>query len=133
MAVESFFTALAASSSAGKINADALGAAVQAVLAGDDDATVADAEQTAALKAGFEYATELVKTLVTDPANDDKLKLYAYFKRARDEQPAEPSFYQLESKYKYNAWKEISHISQQRAQALYIEKVSSLVDSIGTK
>ncbi|KAL2831896.1 acyl-CoA-binding protein [Aspergillus pseudoustus] len=144
MSTDSFFTALAASqskekftptvhSAAAKVNADALKTAVDAVLAGGDDATVSDADQSAALKAGFEYATELVKMLVKEPGTDDKLKLYAYFKRSRNEEPAQPSFYQLESKFKYNAWKEISHISQQRAQALYIEKVAVAIDSIGTQ
>ncbi|KAL3447530.1 acyl-CoA-binding protein [Aspergillus insuetus] len=144
MSTDSFFTALAASqskekftpavqSAAAKVNADALKAAVDAVLAGGDDASVSDADQTAALKAGFEYATELVKMLVNEPGTDDKLKLYAYFKRSRDEEPAQPSFYQIESKYKYNAWKEISHISQQRAQALYIQQVSTAIDAIGTQ
>ncbi|BCS18096.1 uncharacterized protein APUU_10924A [Aspergillus puulaauensis] len=144
MAVESFNSALAAAQSkekfsaavqtaAGKVNADALKAAVDVVLAGGDDASVADADQSGALKSGFEFATELVKALQKEPGTDDKLKLYAFFKRSRDEEPAEPSFYQIESKYKYNAWKEISHISQQRAQALYIQKVNDLIDSIGTQ
>ncbi|KAL4964147.1 acyl CoA binding protein-domain-containing protein [Aspergillus stella-maris] len=143
-AVPSFTSALAAAqgkekfspavqTAAGKVNADALKAALDAVLAGGDDASVADADQSAALKAGFEFATELVKMLKSEPGNDDKLKLYAFFKRSRDEEPAQPSFYQIESKYKYNAWKEISHISQQRAQAQYIEKVNALIDSIGTQ
>ncbi|KAL2815699.1 acyl-CoA-binding protein [Aspergillus granulosus] len=144
MSTDSFFTALAASqnkekfspavqSAAVKVNADALKAAVDAILAGGDDATVSDADQSAALQAGFEYATELVKMLVKDPGTDDKLKLYAYFKRSRDEEPAQPSFYQIESKFKYNAWKEISHISKQRAQALYIQTVAAAIDSIGTQ
>ncbi|OJJ01119.1 hypothetical protein ASPVEDRAFT_617153 [Aspergillus versicolor CBS 583.65] len=144
MAVESFNSALAAAQSkekfsaavqtaAGKVNADALKAAVDAVLAGGDDASVSDADQSGALKSGFEFATELVKALQKEPGTDDKLKLYAFFKRSKDEEPAQPSFYQIESKYKYNAWKEISHISQQRAQALYIQKVNDLIDSIGTQ
>ncbi|KAL2834437.1 acyl CoA binding protein-domain-containing protein [Aspergillus cavernicola] len=144
MSVPSFTTALTASqskekftptvqSSAAKVNADALVAALEAILSGGDDATVSDAGEAAALKAGFEFATELVKMLLREPGNEEKLKLYAYFKRSRDETPAEPSFYQIESKYKYNAWKEISHITQQRAQALYIQKVNALIDSIGTQ
>ncbi|KKK26446.1 hypothetical protein ARAM_000248, partial [Aspergillus rambellii] len=115
------------------IDVDALKAAVEAVLAGGDDATVADASQAAALKAGFVFATELVKMLNSEPGNDDKLKLYAFFKKSRNETPAQPSFYQIESKYKYNAWKEIEHISEQRAQAQYIKKVNDLIESIGTQ
>lgn len=84
------------------------------------------------------------------------MQLYKFFKQARDEQPAQPSFYQMEvcvclsadlaedvyadwvvhhlqAKYKYNAWKEISHISAQKAQGRYIELVNALVDKYGTK
>ncbi|KAL4807086.1 acyl CoA binding protein-domain-containing protein [Aspergillus unguis] len=123
----------AVQTAAGKVDAAALGQAIEAVLAGGDDASVSDGEQSAALKAGFEFATELVKMLNKEPGNDDKLKLYAYFKHSRGEEPAQPSFYQIESKYKYNAWKEISHISQQKAQALYIKQVNGLIESIGTQ
>ncbi|KAL4871815.1 hypothetical protein BDV12DRAFT_163162 [Aspergillus spectabilis] len=141
-AVPSFISALASAqskekftpavqSSAAKVSAEALKTAIDAVLAGNDNAAISDSEQSGALKAGFEFATELVKQLVKEPGNEEKLKLYAYFKRSRDEEPAQPSFYQIESKYKYNAWKEISHISQQKAQALYIQRVNSLIDSIG--
>ena len=88
-AVPSFTSALAAAqgkekfspavqTAAGKVNADALKAALDAVLAGGDDASVADAGQSAALKAGFEFATELVKMLTKDPGNDDKLKVFIY-------------------------------------------------------
>lgn len=38
-----------------------------------------------------------------------------------------------QSKYKYNAWKEISHISQQRAQANYIKEVNDLIEKYGTQ
>ncbi|KAL5336235.1 acyl CoA binding protein-domain-containing protein [Aspergillus crustosus] len=141
-AVPSFTSALASAqskekftpvvqTSASKVTASALTPALDAVLAGDDDASVSDSEQTAALKAGFEFATELVKQLNKEPGNEEKLKLYAYFKRSKNEEPAQPSFYQIESKYKYNAWKEISHVSQQKAQALYIQQVNSLIDPIG--
>ncbi|KAL4917279.1 acyl CoA binding protein-domain-containing protein [Aspergillus aurantiobrunneus] len=144
MAVEAFTTALSTAqskekfsaevqSAAGKVNGDALKPAVEAVLAGGDDASVSDADQSTALKNGFEFASELVKMLLKEPGNDEKLKLYAYFKRSKNEEPAQPSFYQIESKYKYNAWKDISHISQQRAQALYIQQVNALIESIGTQ
>ncbi|KKK17986.1 hypothetical protein P175DRAFT_0299662 [Aspergillus ochraceoroseus IBT 24754] len=144
MSAPAFFTALSSAQSGAQftpavqkasqgIDVDALKAAVEAVLAGGDDATVADASQAAALKAGFVFATELVKMLNSEPGNDDKLKLYAFFKKSRNETPAQPSFYQIESKYKYNAWKEIEHISEQRAQAQYIKKVNDLIESIGTQ
>ncbi|KAI9368254.1 acyl CoA binding protein-domain-containing protein [Aspergillus egyptiacus] len=141
MSVPSFTSALTAAqnkekfsekvqSLAGSVNADAFAAAVEAVLAGGDDATVSG-DQAAALKAGFEFATELVKELSRDPGNEDKLKLYAFFKRAKNVTPEQPGMFQLEAKYKYNAWKEISHVSEYRAQALYVQKVNALIDSVG--
>ncbi|KAL4779144.1 hypothetical protein BJX76DRAFT_362078, partial [Aspergillus varians] len=85
MAVEAFTSALAAAqskekftpavqTSAGKVDADALGSALETVLAGGDDASASEAQQAAALKAGFEFATELVKQLTTEPGTDEKLK-----------------------------------------------------------
>ena len=38
-----------------------------------------------------------------------------------------------QSKYKYNAWKEISHISAAKAQASYIKEVAALIEKIGTR
>ncbi|KAE8135017.1 acyl CoA binding protein-domain-containing protein [Aspergillus pseudotamarii] len=119
-------------SAASGINVDLLKAAVEAVLAGGDDAKV-EGPLADALKAGFEFATKLVKMLAKEPGSTEMLNFYKYFKRARNETPAEPSFYQLESKYKYNAWKEISHISEQKAQASYIQKVSEAIETYGTR
>ncbi|PWY73615.1 acyl-CoA binding protein [Aspergillus heteromorphus CBS 117.55] len=143
MSVPAFTAALIASQSnekytaevqtaAAKVDLSALSAAVEAVLAGDDDATV-EGEQVVALKSGFEYATVLVKMLTAEPGSDEKLELYKYFKRAQNQTPAEPSFYQMEAKFKYNAWKGISHISEFRAQALYIQQVNTLVEKYGTR
>ncbi|PYI17709.1 acyl CoA binding protein family [Aspergillus violaceofuscus CBS 115571] len=143
MSVPAFTTALSAAQSkaqypaavqaaADKVNADAFSAAVEIVLAGDDSASV-EGEQAAALQSAFEFATLLVKQLASEPGQTEMLTLYKYFKRSRNEEPAQPSFYQLESKYKYNAWKEISHISQQRAQANYIKEVNALIEKYGTQ
>lgn len=38
-----------------------------------------------------------------------------------------------QAKFKYNAWKEISHISAQKAQALYIKQVNDLINKYGTR
>ncbi|KNG83490.1 acyl CoA binding protein family [Aspergillus nomiae NRRL 13137] len=142
MSVDAFFENLSFAQSGAKfaeiqsaaagINIDLLKAAVEAVLGGDDNATV-EGPLADALKAGFEFATKLVKMLSKEPGQMEMLTFYKYFKRARNETPAEPSFYQLESKYKYNAWKEISHISEQKAQALYIEEVSKAIEKHGTR
>ncbi|KAF7122503.1 hypothetical protein CNMCM5793_000528 [Aspergillus hiratsukae] len=113
------------------IDKAALQAALDTVLAGGDDATAG--ANDAALKAGFEFATELVKMLEKEPGPEEKLGLYKYYKQARGEKPAEPSFYQIEAKYKYNAWKEVSHVSAQKAQALYIKQVNDLINKYGTR
>ncbi|PYH45157.1 acyl-CoA binding protein [Aspergillus saccharolyticus JOP 1030-1] len=143
MSTTAFTTALSAAQSkakyapavqtaAEKVNADALSTAVEAVLAGGDNASV-EGEQADALKSGFEFATLLVKELASEPGQTEMLTLYKYFKRSRNEEPAQPSFYQMEAKFKYNAWKEISHISQQRAQALYIKEVNDLIEKYHTR
>ncbi|RJE17477.1 hypothetical protein PHISCL_10187 [Aspergillus sclerotialis] len=119
-------------SAASGVDLETLKAAVDAVLAGDDNASVSG-DQAAALKGGFEFAVALVMALETEPGMEEKLDLYKYFKQARNEQPAQPSFYQMEAKYKYNAWKEISHISAEKAQARYIELVNKLAEKYGTK
>ncbi|KAH1464210.1 hypothetical protein KXX53_002842 [Aspergillus fumigatus] len=96
-------------SAAASIDKAALQAALDAVLAGGDDATAAGND--AVLKAGFEFATELVKMLEKEPGPEEKLG----------------------AKFKYNAWKEISHISAQKAQALYIKQVNDLINKYGTR
>lgn len=40
---------------------------------------------------------------------------------------------EMQAKYKYNAWKEISHISEQKAQVLYIQQVDTLINKYGTR
>lgn len=59
-------------SAAAGINLDTLKAAVDAVLAGDDNASV-DGDQAAALKSGFEFAVALVMALETEPGMEEKL------------------------------------------------------------
>ncbi|KAK5685662.1 acyl-CoA-binding protein (ACBP)/diazepam binding inhibitor (DBI)/endozepine (EP) [Elasticomyces elasticus] len=112
---------------------DALQAAIDAAIAAPESDDTLTGEQADLLKKGFEYATQVVKMLDGEPATDEKLDLYKYFKRANDETPAAPSVWQFEAKYKYNAWKEISHISQQKAQVLYIKQVDTLLEKYGAR
>ncbi|KAF7595911.1 hypothetical protein BBP40_004404 [Aspergillus hancockii] len=143
MSLDAFYASLSFAQSGAKftsdvqsaalaVNADLLKVALQTVLTGGDDAKV-EGEQAVALKAGFEFATKVVKMLESEPGQTEMLALYKYFKRSRNEEPAQPSFYQIESKYKYNAWKEISHITEYKAQALYIQEVNALIEKIGTR
>lgn len=61
-------------SSAASIDKAALQAALDAVLAAGDDATAAGND--AVLKAGFEFATELVKMLEKEPGPEEKLGVW---------------------------------------------------------
>lgn len=83
MSLAPFFTALSAAqsgaqftpevqSAAGGINADLLKVAAEVVLAGDDSASV-EGEQATALKAGFEFATKVVKMLEKEPGQTEML------------------------------------------------------------
>ncbi|ODM16556.1 hypothetical protein SI65_08063 [Aspergillus cristatus] len=112
---------------------ETLQAAIDAALAMDETAATLSGEQAEVLKKGFEYATQVVKMLTKEPAPEEKLDLYKYFKRANNETPAQPSMFNFEAKYKYNAWKEISHISEQKALVLYIKQVDALISKYGTR
>lgn len=85
MSVPNFTTALSASinkekftpevqAAAAKVDISAFSAAIEAVLAGEETATV-EGEQAAALKSAFEFAVELVKMLNKEPGVDDKLNV----------------------------------------------------------
>ncbi|KAE8322913.1 acyl CoA binding protein-domain-containing protein [Aspergillus sergii] len=119
-------------SDASKINVDLLKEAVKAVLAGGDDAKV-DGPLADALKAGFEFATKLVKKLTSEPGQSEMLTFYKYFKQARNETVAEAGMFDFVGKAKYTAWKEIKDISAQKAQALYIKEVNAAIEKYGTR
>jgi hypothetical protein len=83
MSLDAFYTSLSVAqsgakftsdvqSAASKVNADLLKVAVQTVLAGGDDAKV-EGDQAAALKAGFEFATKVVKMLESEPGQTEML------------------------------------------------------------
>ncbi|OJJ32152.1 hypothetical protein ASPWEDRAFT_75263, partial [Aspergillus wentii DTO 134E9] len=114
------------------INKETLQTAVEIALSADDKTASLDEEQAAALEAGFTFATALVKMLGREPVSDEKLVLYGYFKRARNEEPVKPAGYQFEAKFKYAAWKKVGHITEQKAQVEYIKQVDILIDKYGT-
>ncbi|KAE8359870.1 acyl CoA binding protein-domain-containing protein [Aspergillus caelatus] len=113
------------------INVDLLKAAVEAVLAGGDDAKV-EGPLADALKAGFEFAAKLVKELKSKPGQEEMLTFYKYFKQASNDPPSKPGLMDFVGKAKYNAWEKIKDISDQRAQALYIQEVSKAIEAYGT-
>ncbi|BCR96426.1 uncharacterized protein AKAW2_21366A [Aspergillus luchuensis] len=117
---------------AAKVDSSAFSDAIKAVLGGDDTATV-EGEQAVALKNAFEFAVAVVKMLKSEPGNEDKLALYKYFKRGNNQTPASPGMFDIQGKYKYNAWNEIKHISEAKAQAEYIKQVDALIEKIGTR
>ncbi|KAB8227407.1 hypothetical protein ETB97_010536 [Aspergillus alliaceus] len=119
-------------SAASGINADLLKAAVQAILDGGNDAKV-EGELASTLKAGFEFATKVVKMLQKEPGQTEMLSFYKYFKKAQNEEVKAPGMLDFVGKAKYNAWKEISHLSDQKAQALYIQEVNAAIEKYGTR
>ncbi|EYE97562.1 uncharacterized protein EURHEDRAFT_409784 [Aspergillus ruber CBS 135680] len=75
---------------------ETLQAAIDAALAMDETAATLSGEQAELLKKGFEYATQVVKMLEKEPAPEEKLDLYKYYKRANNETPAQPSMFNFE-------------------------------------
>ena len=61
--------------------------------------------------------------------NDQLLQLYGLYKQATvgDNNDAQPSFYQLEAKSKWNAWNGRKGLSKEQAETQYIALVNSLL------
>lgn len=104
--ISDFMTALEAAQSKSKfteeVQAAAVGidpatlkAAVAAAGEMGETGTLPDAEQAAALKAGFEFAAKLVMMLKSAPGPYEKKDLYVYFKIARKETLEKPAFYDM--------------------------------------
>ncbi|KAI8320421.1 acyl-CoA-binding protein [Martensiomyces pterosporus] len=76
----------------------------------------------------FVDATKEAVKLPKVPSNDEKLKLYAYFKQGieGDNTTAEPGFLDFVGKAKWKAWTDVKGMSKEEAQTKYIELVNSL-------
>ncbi|XP_012286365.1 acyl-CoA-binding protein homolog [Orussus abietinus] len=84
----------------------------------------------------FNEAAEEVKALASQPNDADLLELYALFKQATvgDCNTERPSgLLDFKGKAKWDAWNGKKGKSQDDAKKEYIDKVTSLVASIGKK
>ena len=77
------------------IDVAALKAAVEAALAMGETDTISDPAQSAALKAGFEFATKVVMMLKTAPGPFEKKDLYVHFKVAKGEVLEKPGMFDM--------------------------------------
>lgn len=76
----------------------------------------------------FEDAQAAV-TLLADPGNDVKLKLYALYKQATDGdvQGKRPGMTNFVGRAKWDAWEKLQGMSSQDAEQAYIEQVESMM------
>lgn len=83
----------------------------------------------------FNKATEDVKELASTPTDADLLEIYALFKQATvgDCNTTRPGMLDFKGKAKWDAWNGKKGLSQEDAKKQYIEKVESLIQSLGKK
>ena len=76
----------------------------------------------------FAAATEAVKELPERPGNDDMLRLYALYKQGSvgDATGDRPGMMDFFGRAKYDAWADVSGMSQDDAMTAYIDLVESL-------
>jgi len=77
----------------------------------------------------FTKAAADIKTLTTQPSNNDLLELYALYKQATvgDCNTDKPGMFDMKGKAKWEAWNGKKGISQADAETQYIAKVKSLM------
>lgn len=73
---------------------------------------------------------EEVTNLPTRPNNDELLQLYSHYKQATvgDNTTEKPGLFDLAKKAKWNAWNDLNGMSQEEAEAKYIEIASGLIE-----
>jgi hypothetical protein len=77
------------------INTDDLKKAYAAAEAQGNKAQIEDPAQSAALKAGFEFAAKLVMELQSAPDNTEKTNLYVHYKIGNDVKVDKPGMFDL--------------------------------------
>ncbi|KAJ5273200.1 hypothetical protein N7478_008325 [Penicillium angulare] len=115
------------------IDIEALKAGFAAAIAMGETDNISDEAQSAALKAGFEFAVKAVLMLKTAPGPFEMLDLYANFKVARGETVEKPGMFDMKKKSMFNAWEKIKHISTPKAQAQYIKHVNEYIGKYDTR
>jgi len=81
--------------------------------------------------AAFQKAASDVTKFQVEPPGEDRLKLYALFKIANGTSIADakkPGTFDLQGKYKYNAWKEMADkgVTSAQAEQQYVKFVDEL-------
>ncbi len=76
----------------------------------------------------FQEAYQKASTTKTKLPPDEMLRIYAYYKQATSGYSHRFEFHQsdLIRAFKFNAWKQVSHLSNNEAKKLYIELINSL-------
>lgn len=71
-------------------------------------------------------------TFIPPMSNGEKLKLYALFKQATVGPCTgpRPSFFDVQGKYKYDAWRDLGDMSRAVAMASYVEHVVEYMMSV---
>lgn len=82
------------------------------------------------LKAAFEQAAVDAKKLPKRPDNNTLLKLYALYKQATagDVSGSRPGGFDMEGKFKYDAWAKLKGKTKDAAMQEYVALVESLKD-----
>lgn len=92
-------------------------------------ATLEQKFQLAVIYVHKSYASEQYGDSGRTLSNEDKLKMYKYYKQAT-EGPAKPedkpSFFNLVAKAKYNAWAELKDMSKEEAMKAYVKALEDL-------
>ncbi|ALC38216.1 CG8498 [Drosophila busckii] len=83
----------------------------------------------------FNKAAEDVKNLNSTPSDNDLLELYGLFKQANvgDCNTDKPGFLDFKGKAKWEAWNKLKGMTNGDAQTAYVEKVKSLIATVGLK
>ncbi|MEW2373915.1 acyl-CoA-binding protein [Streptomyces sp. NPDC006656] len=81
--------------------------------------------------AEFTQAAEQVKSVGTEPDNDTLLKLYAHFKQATvgDNTTDAPGMLDFTAKAKWNAWNDLTGMTQSEATQKYIDLAKKVIDA----
>lgn len=142
--ITNFITALEAAQNGAKynsevqkaaagINTDDLKLAYAAAQAQGKEVKIEDAAQSAALKAGFEFAAKLVMELQSAPGNDEKTNLYVHYKIGSNVDVPAPGMFDMVKKHLFRNWETAKKegYTAQGSQVAYIKQVIDLIASKG--
>ncbi|MGB1580612.1 MAG: acyl-CoA-binding protein [Nevskiales bacterium] len=89
------------------------------------------------VRAAFEAAVEKVRSAPSDgdykPSNEEKLKMYAWFRQANDGDVSgkRPGMLDPIGRFKYDAWAKLKGMSQDEAMQQYIDQVEKVEQQFG--